>query len=145
VVAVSEITYKGKIVCGNKHNTINYVCRLGVKIFSFLRIKIQGTCLIGTLIELRVDTTEESWFDSYQRREIFLQNLPTGYGLHPNSYTKSTRKYSPGAKVIGGEMDSSHASNLHVKNARIYTSASLVCLHFVHRQNFTLAGNTLVI
>jgi len=63
----------------------------------------------------------------------------------PKPYTKSTSKYLPGAKAVGGEKDYSHASNAEVKNTRIYTSASLIYLHFVHKENFTVAGNTLVI
>ena len=144
-VALSEVTYKGKIVRGSKHNTINSVWRLGLKMFSSFRIKIQGTYLVGILIGLPVYTTEESWLDSYQRREIFLQNLPTGYDLHPTCYIKSTNKYFPGAEAVGCEMDCSRASNSEAKNARIYTSTSLKCLHFVHKENFTLARNTLVI
>jgi len=54
----------------------------------------------------------------------------------PKSHTKSTSKYFPGAKAVGCEKDYSHASNAEVKNTRIYTSASLIYLHFVRKGNF---------
>jgi len=63
----------------------------------------------------------------------------------PKSHTKSTSKYFPGAKDVGCENDYSHASNAEVKITRIYSSVSLIYLNFVHKENFTVAGNTLVI
>jgi len=49
VVALSDVTYKGKIFRGSKHNIVNYVWRLELKLFSSLRIKIQGNYLVGIL------------------------------------------------------------------------------------------------
>lgn len=57
MVALSEVTYKGKVVRGSKHNTTNYVWRLGVKLF--LRN------LLGRNTDrVTAYTIEESWFDS---------------------------------------------------------------------------------
>jgi hypothetical protein len=79
------------------------------------------------------------------RGSILINGERFPFKSYTTSYTKSTSKYFPGAKAVGGKMDYSRASNAEIKNVRIYTSASLICLHFVHRENFALAGNTPVV
>lgn len=57
VVALSEVTYKAKVVRGSKHNTTNYVWRLGVKLFA--------RNLLGRNTDrVTAYTTEEPWFNS---------------------------------------------------------------------------------
>jgi hypothetical protein len=145
VVALSEITYKGKVVRGSKQNTINYVWKLVVNLFSSLRIKIQGTYLVGILPVLRFIRPRNRGSILVKGERFSFKTCAPVRASTPKSYTKSTSRYFPGAKAVRGEKDYSHASNAEVKNARTYTSASLIYLHFVHRENFTVAGNTLVI
>jgi hypothetical protein len=100
VLALSGIAYKGKVVCGSQQNTVNYVWRLVVKLFSSLRIKIGGTYLVGLL-------TGDGLYD----RVIVVRYLSTARDFSskpanrlwspPILIYKSTSKYFPGVKAVG--------------------------------------------
>jgi len=48
-------------------------------------------------------TTEESWFISWQGKEIFIffENVRTGPGIYPASYSVDTRSSIPGDRAGG--------------------------------------------
>lgn len=46
-------------------------------------------------------TSEESRFDWWQRQEVYLENVQTGFGAHPAFYSAGARVLPPGVKAAG--------------------------------------------
>jgi hypothetical protein len=68
---------------------------------------------------------------------VLFQNIQTSSGAHPDPSSVSTEVLSQGLKCLGHEVDSSPPSSAKFKNEWSYTSAHLICLHVMDRDNFT--------
>jgi hypothetical protein len=67
----------------------------------------------------------------------FLQNVQTGSGAHPASYSMSTWGSCSGCEAEGHEAAHSPPSRAEVKNKWSYTCTPHTCLHSVHEDNCT--------
>ena len=80
-------------------------------------------------------TTGESWFDSWQGKEIclFSKILRLGSVVHP-----TPNSVGAGEKWPGCGADQSPPSSTKIKNKGIYMSALYIYLHGVHTDKFML-------